>query len=79
MGWSGVQNGELLKRASAEFDCFLTVDRNLQFQQSVSGLTIGVVVVHAQGNDFASLHPLMPKVQAALEDLKRGQVANVRS
>jgi len=53
MGWSGVKNGELLRRAAVDFDCFLTVDRNLQFQQNVVGLKIGVVVVHAQGNDIA--------------------------
>jgi len=27
MGWSGIKNGQLLQRAAAEFDCFLTVDR----------------------------------------------------
>ena len=79
MGWSGVKNGELLRRAAADFDCFLTVDRNLQFQQNVVGLKIAVVVVHARENDFASLRPLMREVQAALVRLKPGQVVDVKS
>jgi hypothetical protein len=31
MGWSGIKNGQLLPRAAAEFDCFLTIDRNPHF------------------------------------------------
>jgi len=29
MGWGGVKNGALLVLAAAEFDAFITVDRNL--------------------------------------------------
>jgi len=36
MGWAGCKNGQLLTRAQAEFDVFITVDRNLSFQQDVS-------------------------------------------
>jgi predicted nuclease of predicted toxin-antitoxin system len=32
-GWAGIQNGELLRLAQAQFDVFVTVDRNLSFQQ----------------------------------------------
>jgi predicted nuclease of predicted toxin-antitoxin system len=77
-GWSGVRNGALLQLATADFDCFLTVDRNLQFQQHVAGLKIGVVILHASRNDFASLQPLMPQVRSILERLAPGQVINVR-
>jgi len=31
MGWAGVKNGQLLALAQAEFDIFITVDRNLSF------------------------------------------------
>ena len=33
MGWAGKENGELLALATGQFDVFLTVDRNLSFQQ----------------------------------------------
>jgi hypothetical protein len=29
MGWTGVKNNQLLALAEAEFDVFITVDRNL--------------------------------------------------
>lgn len=33
MGWSGVKNGQLLTMAAREFDAFITVDKNLPYQQ----------------------------------------------
>ena len=78
MGWSGIVNGELLHQASADFDCFLTVDRNLQFQQNISVLPVAVVVIHALSNRLAALLPLMPAVRTVLDDLKPGQLVNVR-
>jgi hypothetical protein len=34
-GWAAIENGELLTLASGEFDVFVTVDRNLSFQQNL--------------------------------------------
>jgi len=79
MGWSGIKNGVLLRLAAAEFDCFITVDRNLQFQQNVIGMTIGVVVLHASSNNIDTLRPLMPDVLAALKRIVHGQVIDIRS
>jgi uncharacterized protein DUF5615 len=35
MQWTAIKNGELLALAPAEFDVFVTVDRNLSFQQNL--------------------------------------------
>jgi predicted nuclease of predicted toxin-antitoxin system len=59
MGGSGIKNGELLQRAAAEFDCFLTVDRNLQFQQRIDALPLAVLVMQAVDNRLETLRPLM--------------------
>jgi len=32
-GWAGCKNGTLLRLAQEQFDAFITVDRNLTFQQ----------------------------------------------
>ena len=34
-GWAGIKNGELLRRAHSLCDVFVTLDRNLEFQQNV--------------------------------------------
>ena len=40
-GWSGLENGELLRRAKGSFDVFVTGDQYLEFQQSAASLTGG--------------------------------------
>jgi len=47
MGWASVKNGELLALASERFDVFVTVDRNLSYQQNVQAVPIAIVVLHA--------------------------------
>jgi hypothetical protein len=67
MGWASRENGELLSLAVGQFDVFLTVDRNLSYQQDVGQFDIRVVVLVARSNRLADLQPLMPQV---LETLK---------
>jgi hypothetical protein len=62
MGWSGIKNGELLILAEREFDVFVTVDRNLSFQQNLPKFNIAVLVLHATSNRLADLKPLVPKI-----------------
>lgn len=76
-GWPGVKNGALLQLAAAQFDVLLTVDRNLEYQQNFSGLTIAVIIVDAPSNDIAVLRPLMPAVRKALPNVKPGTVTHV--
>jgi hypothetical protein len=40
MGWRSIKNGELLRLASERFDAFVTVDRNLAFQQNLVSFPI---------------------------------------
>jgi hypothetical protein len=58
MGWAGVKNGQLLSFAEAEFDIFITVDRNLSFQQNLPQFNIGIIVLHSISNRLADLKPL---------------------
>jgi hypothetical protein len=60
MGWSTVKNGELLVLASASFDVFVTVDRNLSFQQNLLNLPVAVVVLQAKSNRLTDLIPWFP-------------------
>lgn len=61
-GWSGVKNGRLLTLAAAEFDVFLTMDANLEFQQNLATLPIAVLVVKAASNRMEALVPLVPAI-----------------
>jgi hypothetical protein len=64
-GWAGAKNGTLLPLAATQFDGLLTVDCNLEYQQSFLGLTIAVIVFDVPSNDIGVLRPLMPAVTFA--------------
>ena len=36
-GWGGWKNGDLIRRAEAKFDLFITSDQNMQYQQNLAG------------------------------------------
>ena len=76
-GWSGVLNGELLRRADGEFDAFVTMDRGIEYQQDLTDLSIRIVVVRAFSNKLSDLSPLVPSIQSALERLAPGALARV--
>jgi predicted nuclease of predicted toxin-antitoxin system len=40
-GWAGIKNGELLRRAHGVCDVFVTLDRNLEFQQNINYCRMG--------------------------------------
>ena len=50
MGWAGVENGDLLHRASGRADAFITMDRKLERQQNLAALPFGVVLIVARSN-----------------------------
>ena len=77
MGWVRKKNGELLALAEAGFDVFLTVDRNLAFQQDIARFKVAVVVLVAKGNWYPDLRPLVPDSLAVLVGVAPGQLVRV--
>jgi hypothetical protein len=74
LGWSGIKNGELLRRAHSVCDVFVTLDRNLEFQQNLKVLPFGIVVVSAHSNRVAELAPHIASILAAASRVAPGQV-----
>ena len=79
MGWNGLKNGELLEKAQANCDLFLTSDRNLTFQQQLSKFDLAIVVLQAESIQSKHILPSIPKVLALLPTLKPGQVVYASS
>lgn len=65
-GWSGNTNGTLLALAATKFDAFITVDKNLPYQQNTSKLALAVFVLDAQSNELSYFLPLVPALERAL-------------
>lgn len=74
MGWSTIKNGELLALVAREFDVFVTVDRNLSFQQNLPAFAVAVIVIRARSNRLADLKPLVPELLACIQGARRGAV-----
>jgi len=56
----------LLRKAAVGFDVFITVDRNLSFQQHLKEFDIAVIVLKANSNRLQDLEPLAPKLLKAI-------------
>jgi hypothetical protein len=74
MGWAGIKNGDLLILAEKQFEVFVTVDRNLSFQQNLTLYNIAVIVLRRRSNRLRDLRPLVPELTASLSSAKRGDV-----
>jgi hypothetical protein len=72
--WGGatIKNGELLALAANHFDVFVTVDRNLSFQQNLASFSIAVIIIRAKSNRLADLRPLTPHLLGAIESVGAG-------
>lgn len=75
MGWTGVQNGELLRRAEELFDILITADQNLRYQQNLSGHKLAILVLPS--NQVPLVTRLVPVVETLLTTIQPGMVVDV--
>ena len=76
-GWDGKQNGALLRAAAEAFDVFVTMDRNLPYQQNLSALDLAGVVIRARSNAYVEVAPLMSRVNEAIRVAPAGAATAV--
>jgi predicted nuclease of predicted toxin-antitoxin system len=74
-GWLSKKNSELLRLMTDDnFEIFVTVDRNLPYQQNLEQLSVTIVVLIAKDNRLATLRMLIPKI---FDRLSKGNLQNV--
>ena len=77
-GWLGKKNGELLQlMADAGFTLFVTVDRNMPYQQNSRNLPLQIVVLRAKNNRRETLRKLLPKIFIQLRENEKKQVIEI--
>ncbi len=79
MGWAGITNGKLIALAQQSFDVFVTVDQNLEHQQNLSKLKLGLIVVTVPDNNIKYFRPIFSRLLTAAESVRPGQVIHVTS
>jgi len=80
MGWSGIKNGALINLIKASnFEVFVTIDGNLEYQQNLRAINFAIVVLSAPDNTFDTLRPLMPEVLNAMKTIKAAEIIHVNT
>lgn len=71
MGWGELENGDLIDAAEkAGFGALVTADRNLRYQQNLTGRRLSIVVVPS--NKFRILKAMAPEIMRTIGALKPG-------
>lgn len=73
-GWSGKQNGDLLRAAAAEFDVLVTMDRNIRHQQHLPQYDLGLVLITARSNRLRDIEPAMPALNRVIPEIRPGEL-----
>ncbi len=77
-GLKGLSNGRLLSAAEeAGFDVMITVDQNMEHQQSLRGRAISLIILQASSTNLEDLQVLLPEVLGTLETLRPGEVVRI--
>lgn len=74
-GWTGIKNGELLRLAEGHFDVFITTDRNLRYQQNLTGRQLAVIELPT--NQVPIVAELASAIKGALEKIAAGDFIEI--
>lgn len=75
MNWAGVKNGELVKLVEAEFDVFITSDKNLRYQQNLQNRKLAILLLPS--NQVPVVENLLPQIDEELEKIKSGDFTEI--
>jgi hypothetical protein len=76
IGWHEMENGELIRRAEdAGYDVLLSTDKNIRYQQNLTGRKIALVILGNQQWPLVQLH--LDKIAAAVNAATPGSFAEV--
>jgi len=75
-GWDKLTNGDLLAQAErAGFDVLLTADKNMRYQQNLTGRRLALVVLSTPQWPLVKLH--LDKIAAVVDAAAPGSYAEV--
>ena len=70
MNWAGVKNGELLKLVEAQFNVFITSDKNLRYQQNLKNRSLAILLLPS--NQVPVIENMLARIDEELERIKSG-------
>ncbi|MBK1987932.1 DUF5615 family PIN-like protein [Sphaerospermopsis aphanizomenoides BCCUSP55] len=73
MGWRGFKDKQILDLAEIHpFDAFITADKNLHYQQNLTGKMLRIIILDSRSTQPNHLLPLMEKISEILSSLSVG-------
>ena len=76
MGWAELQNGDLLAAVEKVFQALITTDKNLRYQQNLSGRRLAILVLPT--TSWPRIQQHLPEVLAAVNALKPGDFTELK-
>ncbi len=77
--WIGIKDGNLLNKAQRQFDVFITIDKNLSYQQKVPTFDIAIIVLEANSNRYKDLLEFVESASEALKSAEKGTIYKVNA
>jgi len=66
-GWAGIKNGQLLRLVAADFDVFITSDKNLRHQQNLASFDLSVIVLPS--NQVPAVEAILGQLDGVLDNI----------
>jgi hypothetical protein len=71
IGWDGIKSGELLKLVEADFELFITSDKNLQHQQNLQNFDLAFLLLPS--NQVPLLEAMISLIDKAIGEIQSGE------
>ncbi len=75
MGWTGIKNGELIAKTEEKFQILITADKNLRYQQNLSGRRLAIIVLPT--NRVPEVTALLPAIVGAINTAATGMFVEI--
>ena len=76
LGWSNLENGDLLRAAEGRYEVFVTTDQNLRYQQNLSGRQLAILVLPT--TNWPEIQQHQAEVTAAVGAMRPGEYRELR-
>jgi predicted nuclease of predicted toxin-antitoxin system len=76
MGWDELENGRLIRAASAQFDLCITADKGIRHQQNLANLPIPIIELNSRDMRWSALKEFEPHI---LDAVQRSQASKFLS
>lgn len=75
-GWQNLKNGDLLAAAEGNFDLLVTTDKNLRYQQNITGRALAILVLPTPS--WPKLEKRVSELVSEIESIKPGEFREIK-